>query len=1501
MGVGNMKNLSLLPFLILFSGFSLAQTAEDLNISQSEMIEIENRISSMSVNDLNARKALLNDEIANLEAEQEETQNPARNKEISESLSRSFAELTLIEQLLAILLPAIAIDNLSDDGDEVTPPTPPQPPIDNVAPVLTVTGDNPATVELGATYTDAGATADGGETVTTTGTVDTSTVGAYTLTYSATDAAGNTGTATRTVTVVDTTAPVVTVTSGTDTVELGGTWTDAGATATDLSGSVTVVTTGTVDTDTVGSYTVTYTSTDASGNAGTATRTVTVVDTTAPVFIGTSSIGGDYYYYDTVGYGGDFQIPEELAIGTVFGFVKATDANTVTYSIKKSFQEGSLININPTSGELSLLEVPDVESSSQPGSYGAIVIASDGVNTGEMYFAIEKININDNTPSFSSLNSFSVAENQTTVGTVIVEDLDGLKNDLRNKNINDVSITISGSDFELGALTKSSNGSTGTYSAPISFKTAPDYETKATYTATITASDGVNTTTQDITITVTDLNESPTFTSLAFFNASENQTAIGTVTASDVDGDNLTFTVSGSDIEISQTGVLTFVNTPDYETKSTYEADVTITDGSLSATQSITVYVLDITEGSQNAALTFSGKAIDGYIAYASIFIDQNFNFKYDDGEYKTTSDINGEFSITVNTESEYQCLINRPIVANVPVGALDSTLGVIDKAYQMVLPSINDTGSTSIIISPFTSLFSKAILDSKSNINQDLTVEEGCQGAGNTIASSISSEIDTLKQSIETNFGITFSDLTSDFISSSGDKVNETAAQNIAKIFPYLQSIDNQVSESLTAKFEKEIRANVSLSEEALDIIFSDQAYDKLPLDFSSIYRTNANSANWYQEERLEASGAFISDDGILSRADCSLTDTELCNISELTLKNISNASTSYTRTSNFYNNSIDFDDINVTSGTLYVNASDARTWRNNSANWQQKNNRDRECQSDNQIRFQNSVIAGTKTEFQYSSYSQGYQKSDCDLVRHYYFPILKTQTFIDNIAGNSLELSYYIPDITRSGVSDNLPYDFISNRLTIDPTEVIKDIAALPRTLKELGQIRELFNERDYVLFTYHKDSETNAFFEVGTNPRNDMFWDYASGNDDRLYGQPAREAFFNRISAETAFSSDIYGASVPTNSKVLGRIANSYIEVVDYVGNSEIKIPVYPSYDVNTKTLDYSLSGSSLTLKNVQDFISKGIDSKPVSVNMWYNPDDSISKTVPIKLYLYKGNDTNIDAGEGYFSIEFSLDVNSSEADQDIDNIRRRSASQSWKVLANSTILVKYTEGSVTLSKEITNYDLDQIILTDGREGDLSANKLLQPSSLSAKILSLISNVSSNIDGIQSFFTDNGTYTLKMDLASGGHSLIGYERNTINYITGTFKTATSPSYAISVNDISLNEGETSNLCFYRPSEGNTDAASFDLSFTQRERPGKGALADDFSLSSSSVIFADGDIESCISVTASEDTHFDWIHDAYLDISQPSNGQSLSRSRVKISILDSYGYLNRISWKAR
>jgi hypothetical protein len=70
-------------------------------------------------------------------------------------------------------------------------------------PVITLNGVSTVQHELGTTYTDLGATADGGETVTISGTVDVNVVGSYILSYNVSDAAGNPATqVTRTVTVV---------------------------------------------------------------------------------------------------------------------------------------------------------------------------------------------------------------------------------------------------------------------------------------------------------------------------------------------------------------------------------------------------------------------------------------------------------------------------------------------------------------------------------------------------------------------------------------------------------------------------------------------------------------------------------------------------------------------------------------------------------------------------------------------------------------------------------------------------------------------------------------------------------------------------------------------------------------------------------------------------------------------------------------------------------------------------------------------------------------------------------------------------------------------------------------------------------------------------------------------------------------------------------------------------------------------------------------------------
>jgi len=79
-------------------------------------------------------------------------------------------------------------------------------PEDTVAPIVTLTGDATMSVDFGGTFTDPGATAtddnDKAVTVVVEGTVNTSLAGEYTLTYKATDEAGNMGSVTRTVYVV---------------------------------------------------------------------------------------------------------------------------------------------------------------------------------------------------------------------------------------------------------------------------------------------------------------------------------------------------------------------------------------------------------------------------------------------------------------------------------------------------------------------------------------------------------------------------------------------------------------------------------------------------------------------------------------------------------------------------------------------------------------------------------------------------------------------------------------------------------------------------------------------------------------------------------------------------------------------------------------------------------------------------------------------------------------------------------------------------------------------------------------------------------------------------------------------------------------------------------------------------------------------------------------------------------------------------------------------------
>ena len=139
------------------------------------------------------------------------------------------------------------------------------------------------------TWVDAGATASDNSTASVTaaanGGVDTSTTGIQTVNYtSSADYDGNVGTASRSVTVRDTTTPTITLLGdATPQLQVGDTFTDEGATSTDsCDPSVSITTSGTVDTTTAGTYNITYTATDAASNSAQVSRRVTVVEPSEP-------------------------------------------------------------------------------------------------------------------------------------------------------------------------------------------------------------------------------------------------------------------------------------------------------------------------------------------------------------------------------------------------------------------------------------------------------------------------------------------------------------------------------------------------------------------------------------------------------------------------------------------------------------------------------------------------------------------------------------------------------------------------------------------------------------------------------------------------------------------------------------------------------------------------------------------------------------------------------------------------------------------------------------------------------------------------------------------------------------------------------------------------------------------------------------------------------------------------------------------------------------------
>lgn len=170
---------------------------------------------------------------------------------------------------------------------------------DNVPPVLTLIGSDPAEHEVNTAYVDAGVTYsdnyctmdDMKDNLLMTSNVNSSRVGTYTVVYNLTDCNGNKAQITRTVIVKDTKAPELSLKGDSLIVlDVFDTYTSKDINVSDNYGQPTVKITGSYydnfangKATALGDYTIVYTATDSFGNSSAVTRTIRVVDRTAPV------------------------------------------------------------------------------------------------------------------------------------------------------------------------------------------------------------------------------------------------------------------------------------------------------------------------------------------------------------------------------------------------------------------------------------------------------------------------------------------------------------------------------------------------------------------------------------------------------------------------------------------------------------------------------------------------------------------------------------------------------------------------------------------------------------------------------------------------------------------------------------------------------------------------------------------------------------------------------------------------------------------------------------------------------------------------------------------------------------------------------------------------------------------------------------------------------------------------------------------------------------------
>jgi VCBS repeat-containing protein len=303
-----------------------------------------------------------------------------------------------------------------------------------------------------------------------------------------------------------------------------------------------------------------------------------------------------------------------------------------TKKVSQTYQEGDLIQLNIRAEDedgdtLSYTYSEPFDEngewqsqSGDAGMYDVTIVASDGKLDTSLTITIELTSVNKK-PVISNFDSISVIEGQrvTFEPTVTDEDEDEL------------------------TLTYSGWLSTNTYTT--TFEDAGEYE------VTLTASDGKESVSETVSVTVQNVNRRPIVESVADITVLEGESIEVEVNAADPDGDYLEYEFSKP---LSEDGKWeTQVGDADK-----YSVTVTVSDGEIQTPETFTVEVLSLNSApviqdfidvfvSEGETITFSPTVTDEDGDNVSI----TYSGWMDSESYTTTFDDAGEYEVTITAD----------------------------------------------------------------------------------------------------------------------------------------------------------------------------------------------------------------------------------------------------------------------------------------------------------------------------------------------------------------------------------------------------------------------------------------------------------------------------------------------------------------------------------------------------------------------------------------------------------------------------------------------------------------------------------------------------------------------------------------------------------------------------------------------------------------------------------------------------------------------------------